>query len=76
MTVLDCTDDTVILGEKPATVQAVLDHMVCEDMAVGLEINSPKTKVFRTSQQPSHCSHIEGDNWEQAFHFKHLASII
>lgn len=41
--------------------QPALDRIVCEDLVVGLELNTSKTKFFTTSRDPLLCIHVIGD---------------
>lgn len=57
VTEIEFTDDIVILLKEPVTVLAVLDRILREAVAIGLEINTSKIK-FSTSQDQSHYIHI------------------
>jgi hypothetical protein len=78
---LDYADDLVVLTHSMQECQEFLDDLVRVAKSVGLTINAKKTKLMRTSQQPTtrraiQSIKIEEDTIEEVEKFIYLGSVI
>jgi hypothetical protein len=74
---LEFADDVVVLGDSPDTLQAVLHRIDSYAKALGLQINTSKTKIVSTcTELPAQPFTINGEQIELVPYFKYFGSTL
>lgn len=72
LTDLEFNNNSVILGDEPATVRPVLQRIVHETKTVDLEVNTLKANFFTDSQDLLRFIRVNGGSLEHVLQFKCL----